>query len=63
MNLNLTPEQKANGMIVRNAVRCRICSAPADRYVNRFECQANPAHTGDLFAGVFIDRTFHVNFR
>ena len=41
--------------IVKNAVRCSICQSPADRYANRFQCQSNPCHVGDLFVGIFAD--------
>jgi hypothetical protein len=44
-----------HGPIVKNAVRCGICGAPADRYANRFECQANAGHLGDLFMAIFSD--------
>ncbi len=43
--------------IVCNAVRCGVCGEPADRYVNRFQCQANPNHVGDLNVGIFSDCT------
>ena len=44
--------------IVKNAVRCGICNSAADRYVNRFQCQSNPNHVGDLNVGIFSDLTF-----
>ena len=44
-------------VIVKNAVRCRVCGAAADRHENRFECQANPNHVGDLNVGIFSDLT------
>lgn len=50
-----------NGMpepIAKNAVRCGICGAPADRYANHFGCQANPAHMGDLNVGIFSDCSY-----
>lgn len=57
--------------IVKNAVQCRICGAPADRYggaeqMNGFDrstwgtmfiCQANPNHVGDCIVGIFSDLT------
>lgn len=43
--------------VVKNAVRCGVCGSPADRYSNRFQCQANHAHFGDLFVGIFTDLT------
>lgn len=44
--------------IVRNAVTCGICQSPADRHANRFQCQANPNHWGDLSVGIFSDLTY-----
>jgi hypothetical protein len=44
--------------IVKNAVACGICQAPADRYNNRFQCQDNSNHVGDLNVGIFTDRTW-----
>ena len=44
--------------IVKNACRCRICQAPADRYHWGFQCQANPNHMGDLVVGIFTDMTY-----
>ena len=41
--------------IVKNARSCGICGGPADRYENRYECQKNPCHLGDLFVGIFSD--------
>lgn len=43
--------------IVRNAVRCGVCGAAADRFANRFQCQSNPNHMGDLNVGIFDDLT------
>lgn len=43
--------------IVKNAVQCRICGAPADRYQTHFQCQANPNHMADLITGIFSDLT------
>ena len=44
--------------ITKRAVQCRICGAAADRYHNRFECQANPAHMADLNTGIFSDLSY-----
>ena len=41
--------------IVRNAVRCGVCGAGADRYSYGFVCQANKNHVGDLVVGIFSD--------
>jgi hypothetical protein len=43
--------------IVKNAVRCGVCGAAADRYCNRFQCQDNYNHVGDLNVGIFADLT------
>lgn len=43
--------------IVKNAVRCGICNAPADRHEHCFVCQANPNHLGDMNVGIFSDLT------
>lgn len=43
--------------IVRRAVPCGVCGAPADRFINRFQCQADPNHVGDLNVGIFTDLT------
>jgi hypothetical protein len=43
---------------VRNAVTCRICRSPADRHHTFYQCQANPAHLGDLYVGIFSDLTY-----
>lgn len=43
--------------IVRNALRCRICCASADRYAWGYQCQANHYHVGDLNVGIFSDLT------
>lgn len=47
-----------NDPIVKNAIQCGICLAPADRYCNRFQCQNNPNHIGDLNVGIFSDLTY-----
>ena len=47
--------------IVKNARRCGICGNQADRYVNRFQCQNNQSHIGDLFVGIFSDLTYPEN--
>lgn len=52
-----TDAEKANGMITKSARQCRICWSNADRYDNRFECQANPCHVADLNTGIFTDMT------
>lgn len=49
---------RLDGLIVRNAVTCGICQSPADRYNNRFQCQAHPGHVGDLNVGIFSDLTY-----
>jgi len=43
------------GMITKNATRCSICGSNADKYVNRYQCQVNWNHLGDLTSGVFTD--------
>lgn len=43
--------------IVKNAINCTICQAPADRYANYFQCQKNPNHMADLMTGTFSDLT------
>ena len=47
-----------NEPIVKNAVRCGICNASADRYSTYFQCSENPNHVGDLYVGIFSDLTF-----
>lgn len=47
----------ANGMITKNACQCLVCGANADRFQNRFQCQVNPNHIGDLVVGRFSDLT------
>lgn len=44
-------------MIVRGAVKCGICDAPADRYDWGFQCQATDGHKGDPVMGIFSDLT------
>jgi len=44
--------------VVENAVRCTVCGANADRYGAIFICQANKAHLGDTFVGIFTDLTY-----
>jgi hypothetical protein len=44
--------------IVKNAIHCGICQAPADRYDWGFLCRANPNHMGDLIVGIFSDLTY-----
>lgn len=43
---------------IKNARSCGICQSPADRHENRFQCQANPNHVGDLNVGIFSDLTY-----
>lgn len=43
--------------VVKNAVRCRVCGAPADRHHNRFECRKDLGHMADLVTGIFTDMT------
>lgn len=50
--------EAADGMLVKNACRCRICGANADRYQNMFRCQANPGHVADTFVGIFSDLSY-----
>ena len=52
-----TPEEKAAGMITRNAVTCGICQEPAHRMQTHFQCSAVPGHVGDLNVGIFSDIT------
>lgn len=47
--------QESDEPIIKNAVRCGICQAAADRYENRFQCQTNPSHVGDLNVGIFTN--------
>ncbi|MCA9496518.1 MAG: hypothetical protein KC589_06235 [Nanoarchaeota archaeon] len=57
--MNIKQITKDNdGLIVKNAVRCGVCGNLADRYVNRFQCQNNPSHIGDLFVGIFSDLSY-----
>lgn len=51
-------EEKAEGMITKNARQCTICGCNADLYINRFECQNNSAHVGDLIVGIFSDLSY-----
>lgn len=41
--------------IVKNAIRCGICNAGADRWSWGFQCQAEPGHIADLITGIFSD--------
>jgi hypothetical protein len=50
-------EEKKLGMVTKNAIKCGICYFSVDRYVNRFQCQKNPNHIGDLNVGIFCDLT------
>lgn len=50
-------QEKADGMVTKNARTCSLCNSMADRYSNRFQCQLNPNHMGDLFVGIFTDLT------
>jgi hypothetical protein len=50
-----SPEERADGMITKNACQCGICQAPAHRYANMFQCSANGGHIGDLNVGIFSD--------
>lgn len=53
-----SPEEQAEGMIVKNAVICTICRSPAHRYDWGFQCAANINHMGDLNMGIFSDLTY-----
>lgn len=50
--------------VVKNACRCTLCGAPADRYPSFFQCQNEPGHVADLNTGIFTDlaygRTYEV---
>lgn len=46
-------EVMGSDVVVKNAVLCGICGSPADRYVNRFQCQEHPGHMADLNTGIF----------
>lgn len=46
-----------NEPIVRNAVTCSICGAPADRYAWGFQCQRHSGHVADFNTGIFSDLT------
>lgn len=42
-----------------NAVRCTICQNGADLLdCGIYQCQANHAHLGDTFVGIFTDLTY-----
>lgn len=45
--------------IVKNAVQCGLCGAPADLH-NRmyYQCQKNPNHVGDTWVGIFSDLSY-----
>ena len=58
MNIKHITKDNDDGLIVKNAVRCLVCVNLADRYVNRFQCQNNPSHIGDLFVGIFSDLSY-----
>jgi hypothetical protein len=52
-----TEDEKAGGMIAKNACSCRICGGPADRYSTMFRCRDHPGHVADLNTGIFSDCT------
>ena len=44
--------------VVEDAVQCTVCGAGADRHGAICICQANPAHFGDTFVGIFTDLSY-----
>lgn len=48
--------KKEDRDVVKNAVTCTICGAPADRFAWGYQCQKNHAHLGALSVGIFTDR-------
>lgn len=50
-------EEAAQGVVTKDAVTCGVCGSLAARYSNRFQCQKNPNHVGDLVFGIFSDLT------
>lgn len=50
-------ERQSDVPLATNAVTCDICQSPANRYSDRFICQANLNHVGDLTVGIFSDQT------
>ena len=43
----------------KDAVQCSICQSNADlMHVGIYVCQANNAHVGDTFVGIFTDLTY-----
>lgn len=43
---------------VKNACRCTICGASADRLSHVYQCQRNPNHFADLNTGLFDDHAY-----
>lgn len=50
-------DDSPNERIVKNARRCGLCGAAADRYATHYQCQENSCHVGDLIVGIFSDLT------
>ena len=48
-------DEKGQGMLIKNACRCKICGGPADRYAWAFQCRNNPGHVADFYTGIFSD--------
>lgn len=45
--------------IIKNACRCDLCGASADRHHYGFQCTENPSHVADLNVGIWTDLTMH----
>lgn len=54
-----TTEIAAVPKYVKNACRCGICGAAADRDYDTLICQSNPGHRGDTWTGIFSDLSWH----
>ena len=52
------PAGSADEPIVRNAGRCTVCGASADRMAHVYQCTANSSHFADLFTGIFDDHSY-----
>ena len=52
-------EEAKDGMITKNAVRCKICGANADRYRFCFRCQKNVGHIADPVVCIWSDLNYY----
>ena len=55
-------DEKGQGMLIKNACRCKICGGSADRYTWAFQCRNNMRHMADLNTGIFADFSWGEEF-